>query len=278
MSSKMALQSSNKTVESFGDEWQRFRCQDPSEFHIASNEYFDVLDFGSLNAGMKAIDVGCGTGRWSRVLAPHVGIMYGIDPSSALDVAKENCAALTNFVPVSAVAENLPFDSKSVDFAMSLGVLHHIEDTEKALSEIYRVLRDGGRFLFYFYYNLDNRPIWYKSLFLLSNIVRLFISSLPSTIKNLVCELIAILVYYPLVKIAGFVAFIFGNKIAQNMPLAYYCNKSFYIMRTDCRDRFGTPLEKRYSKKQLQDLLTKAGFSSITFSNSQPYWHGIAIK
>ena len=38
-----------------------------------------------------------------------------------------------------------------------------------------------------------------------------------------------------------------------NFPLHFYRNTSFYVMRTDSRDRFGTPMEKRYSKKQIRD-------------------------
>ena len=49
-------------------------------------------------------------------------------------------------------------------------------------------------------------------------------------------------------------------------------------MRNDSRDRFGTPLEKRYSKLEIEALLKEQGFKEVYFSNNIPYWHGYAIK
>ena len=49
-------------------------------------------------------------------------------------------------------------------------------------------------------------------------------------------------------------------------------------MRTDSRDRFGTNLEKRYTKKQIIDMLKKAGLHRIKFSNNAPYWCAIGFK
>ena len=49
-------------------------------------------------------------------------------------------------------------------------------------------------------------------------------------------------------------------------------------MRTDSRDRFGTNLEKRYTKKQIIDMLKKAGLYRIKFSNNAPYWCAIGFK
>ena len=49
-------------------------------------------------------------------------------------------------------------------------------------------------------------------------------------------------------------------------------------MRTDSRDRFGTPAEKRYSKKQIFDMMKKANLEKIKFKNSTPYWTVIGFK
>lgn len=50
------------------------------------------------------------------------------------------------------------------------------------------------------------------------------------------------------------------------------------IQRTDALDRFGTLLEKRFGKTQIQELLMAAGFRAIRFSDSQPHWCAIGIK
>ena len=43
-------------------------------------------------------------------------------------------------------------------------------------------------------------------------------------------------------------------------------------MKTDALDRFGTKIEKRFSKKDIYELLINNGFKDITFSDKSPYW------
>jgi hypothetical protein len=62
------------------------------------------------------------------------------------------------------------------------------------------------------------------------------------------------------------------------IPLSYYRNHSFYTMRTDSRDRFGTPLEKRFTKKQIIEMMKNAGLENIRFSDSAPFWCAVGIK
>ena len=63
-----------------------------------------------------------------------------------------------------------------------------------------------------------------------------------------------------------------------NFPLSDYKNKSFYFMATDSLDRFGTKLEKRFTKQEIEKMLKNAGFKNIRFSNNTPYWVAIAWK
>jgi hypothetical protein len=62
------------------------------------------------------------------------------------------------------------------------------------------------------------------------------------------------------------------------VPLAYYRNYSFYTMRTDARDRFGTPLEQRFSRLQIEDMMRRAGLVSIRFSDAAPFWCAVGVK
>ena len=43
-------------------------------------------------------------------------------------------------------------------------------------------------------------------------------------------------------------------------------------MRTDARDRFGTPIEKRFNRAEIIEMCQKAGLENIVFSSSAPYW------
>ena len=63
-----------------------------------------------------------------------------------------------------------------------------------------------------------------------------------------------------------------------SIPLSYYRNHTFYTMRTDSRDRFGTPLEQRFSRKEIEIMMEDAGLSEIRFSDRAPYWCAVGIK
>ena len=49
-------------------------------------------------------------------------------------------------------------------------------------------------------------------------------------------------------------------------------------MRTDALDRFGTRLEKRFTQKQIREMITGAGLENIVFSKSEPYWCAVGYK
>ncbi|HEC15230.1 MAG TPA: hypothetical protein ENI99_01440 [Sedimenticola sp.] len=55
-------------------------------------------------------------------------------------------------------------------------------------------------------------------------------------------------------------------------------DKSFYVMRTDALDRFGTRLEKRFRRDQIAAMLEAAGFCDIRFSTREPFWCAVARK
>ena len=62
------------------------------------------------------------------------------------------------------------------------------------------------------------------------------------------------------------------------LPLSYYADKSFYVMRTDAYDRFCTRLEKRFTRAEIEAMLTRAGFVDIRFSDSEPFWCAVGLK
>ena len=266
------------TVESFGEEWSKFNYFDEKEIENIGNEYFDIVDFSKFDEQSTVLDVGCGTGRWSIYLSSKFSSVYAMDPSKAIYSA----AKLTKDIPaihlIKASAENIPFDDETFDLVISLGVLHHIPDTQKALNSIVKKVNKDGQCLIYLYYALDNRSFFYKMIFYTSGFFRFFISKSPSFLKKIICDLIAIFVYLPFIFLSKLVKVILGEKLSNKIPLSYYTNKSFNVIRNDSLDRFGTPLEQRFSKKQIEKMMHEAGLHDIKFSNNQPYWHVIGQK
>ena len=58
----------------------------------------------------------------------------------------------------------------------------------------------------------------------------------------------------------------------QSFPLSAYRRKSFYTMRTDALDRFGTRLEQRFSRAQIDAMMSRCGITDIVFREDVPYW------
>ncbi|MDQ3129213.1 MAG: class I SAM-dependent methyltransferase, partial [Acidobacteriota bacterium] len=88
-----------KVVAGFGDEWSRFDQSALSEDELEKSfdEYFNIFPWEKLPADAKGFDLGCGSGRWAKLVAPRVGRLHLIDPSAdALAVAKRNLSAADN--------------------------------------------------------------------------------------------------------------------------------------------------------------------------------------
>jgi ubiquinone/menaquinone biosynthesis C-methylase UbiE len=266
-----------ETIQSFGEEWQKFNNFSNQEITQVGNEYFDLLANIHLS-NYNVLDIGCGSGRWTKYLAPLVKTIEAIDPSAAVFAASKLLQNETNVRITCADVSNIPFNEASFDLVFSLGVLHHIPDTRKALNKAVKMVKPGGYFLVYLYYNLDNRGFLYKCLFKLSNFIRKRVSMLPAELKKTVCDIFALTIYMPFVLLARAIRFIGLKKLATKLPLAYYADKSFFIIRNDALDRFGTPLEQRFSKAQIEDMMKDAGLTDIVFSNNPPYWHAIGKK
>ncbi|WP_294229967.1 class I SAM-dependent methyltransferase [uncultured Shimia sp.] len=114
---------------------------DFSRKHVLDAPMLARVHAASPNA---LLDLGCGEGRFSRKLAPHIDRVVGIDPTEAL-IAQANAQGGAEYQIAS--AENLPFANQSFDMTVSYLSLIDIPDIPTALQECHRVLRSGGRLL-----------------------------------------------------------------------------------------------------------------------------------
>lgn len=268
-----------KVVSDFGREWQAFNHLEIDNLSLESsfNSYFSIFPFNELPKNAKGFDMGCGSGRWAKFMAPVVGSLHCIEPSAvALNQAENNLSMFTNCTFECATASENSLKESSQDFGYSLGVLHHTPDTVEALNKCTSTLKQGAPFLVYLYYSLDNKPFWYRWLWLISDVIRKQVSRLPFPLKFFISQLIGFFVYLPLARFSLLCEKLGIN--VKNFPLTDYRSKAFYILRNDALDRFGTRLEHRFSKKQITEMLTNAGLHNITFSENPPFWTAIAYK
>ena len=132
------------------DEAQVARYMAPPLGTVFPLEYAYAL-LGDV-AGRIVLDLGCGSGENSLLLARRGANVIGVDISeSLLTLAKERLAvngsgdAPVCFVPAS--AHRLPLPDASVDVVLGIAVLHHL-DLDATSKEVFRVLRPGGRAIF----------------------------------------------------------------------------------------------------------------------------------
>jgi len=162
-SSKLVSAAQVQTRETFGFKWKKVDTFD-SPASLARMREWLVERYGDLAQAPwldehgeqpLLIDAGCGAGMSGlELLGPLLPrIRYlGVDVSEAVDVARQRFALQGHSCGfLQADISDLPLPPGSVDLIFSEGVLHHTDSTEGAIKSLARLLKPGGRFLFYVY-------------------------------------------------------------------------------------------------------------------------------
>ncbi len=109
---------------------------------------YDALD---LSAGDEVVDIGCGNGLLTEEIARAVGPkgrVIGIDPSQDMrEPAQKRCQDFPTVQIIDGLADALPLQANSVNKAVAVQVLEYLPEIPAAISEAYRVLKAGGRFV-----------------------------------------------------------------------------------------------------------------------------------
>ena len=135
--------------------------------HLAVNE----MPIENLS-GKKVLEIGPGAGAHSSLFAYKGAKMTAVDitPDRAVSTSRKLkllSDEKEHFV-FNADSESLPFEDNSFDIVYSNGVLHHTNDTEKAISEVYRVLKPGGSAVIMLY--AKHSYLYWVNLFLLKGL------------------------------------------------------------------------------------------------------------
>ena len=267
-----------RIVRRFDEEWSRFAGVGSEEQNRLFDDYFDVVPPGLLAPGILTLDAGCGAGRWANEIQRHGNRVIAVDLGFSIELAERNTRDTGRVACVQGDVRRVPIRNGAIAFTYSLGVLHHIADTEAALTELARVTQPNGTCLVYLYYALDDRSPLYRGLFRLVDALRRFSSRLPQPLLVGFSTLTAALVYWPFARAAAALERMGLSSIARALPLSFYAHLSFETMRNDSLDRFGTQLEKRYTLARVEELMTRAGFAEARASRRMPKWRVAARK
>lgn len=180
-----------RTIVRFGKEWQLF-----SEVELPFYEK-QFLSFihpvqPSFFEGKVVLDAGCGKGRHVRLAARWgARVVLGIDLSEAVEVSFAHTHHLPNVHIIQGDIFHLPLQPGKVDYAYSVGVIHHTPDPARAIQSIARILKKGGALSVWVYGRENNGWIIY-----LINPLRRFITSrLPSSVLMVISFILAIPLY-----------------------------------------------------------------------------------
>jgi len=137
----------------------------------------------------KVLEIGVGTGIDHLQFAKAGAILTGIDITpKSIELTKKNLEVhgyRSNLLIAN--AENLPFESNFFDTIYSFGVLHHTPDAQKAIDEVYRVLRPRGKAIIALYHK--NSLFYWYSIFLNQMILkgRIFKNSRETILSEIEC-------------------------------------------------------------------------------------------
>jgi len=272
-----------KVIRDFGNEWARYSWLNEMQLEKLRNQFiaytYPIQNLLNERSKLVIADFGAGSGRWSYFFLPFSKKLYVLEPAKkAFEILEKRFPESTSLVLLNETITSNSIPENSLDLAVVLGVLHHLPSTEKALNSISEKLKTRGTVLGYIYYSLDNRPMYYKFIWRITDLLRKTIANLPEKLKFTVCEMIALFVYLPLARISLILSKMKVN--IKHWPLSHYSNLTFEVMKNDALDRFGTRLEHRFSKEEIIKMLIAANFdkTTIVFSPNEPYWTFSAKK
>jgi len=259
-----------RTIADFGQQWTAYR--DNGGYYGSLDLFRDMfgplLSAGDL-AGQRVLDIGSGTGRIvSMLLAAGAAHVTAVEPSPAFDVLRENLQAQAERVTLLRLPGHAVPAELGVDYAFSIGVLHHIPDPGPVVSAAYRALRPGGKMGIWLYGREGNR--FYLAV----------LTPLRAVTKRLPHAALAALVRLVDLPLVGYVA------LCRVLPLPLGRYMREVVARLDAGkrrltvyDQLNPAYAKYYSRDEATRLLARAGFKDVTLHHRHGYsWSLVGTK
>lgn len=249
------------TRESFGFEWTHFAEMLP-EWEKNARFYFEPLGERGLG-GALVFEGGCGKGRHTYHALRQGARIVAVDFSRAVDVAQANCRDVAGerlFVQADLMA--LPFSPSTFDVAFSLGVLHHLPDPEEGFRRLAALVKPGGRVLIYVYHALEGEPVK-QAILRVVTAARRVTTRLPHGVLLPLTNALGYGLYGGVVVPYRILSrFAPTRRLAERLPLKQYADYPVRVIVNDQFDRFSAPIENRYTRRDVDRWLARAGLTN----------------
>jgi SAM-dependent methyltransferase len=225
---------SDRTIDDFGQQWTHYR-DNPGYYGSEDllKDFIGPLLPADDLTGKIVLDVGSGTGRIVlMLLAAGAKKVYGVEPSVAFSVLKDNTEPFSDRVELLQLrGDQVPLED-AVDLSIALGVIHHIPDPLPTMRRMFQATKPGGKCLIWLY-GRENNGLYIRSV----KLARFVTTRLPD----------------PLLR--GLVRLL-------DVPVALY-------IRLCQRSRFGWPMSE-YVRNVLSKIDPESRRSTIIFDQLNP--------
>ena len=215
-------------------------------------------------------------GRWLHFAGQAGARMVGMDVSAAVDVAARREGEAADFVQ--ADLREPPFATESFDLVYSLGVVHHLENPAAAVFALGRLVRPGGTLRLYVYRALTDENAVRRALLAMVRALRTVTTRLPPDALHAFAWMVsAVATGYFLWPRRALRRWPLGDRLTRGLPLVQYADVPFRMLVAEQFDRFGAPLEGRFTRDEVEGWLRAAGLETVAILPGLG-WRAIARK
>lgn len=255
-----------RTIRSYSYQWRKFKQMFPHWEQVFLDSTRPLTP--DFFPGKLGLDAGCGFGRSLYYAAGYGAEMIGLDLSEAIEAARENTRHLANVHLVQADIFHPPIRPGSLDFAYSIGVLHHLPDPKRGFLSLTPLIRDGGAMSIWVYLRGRGRQIaWF-------NRVRALSTRMPLWMVNLWALLLAAAQWVLWILPHRILTALGLSRLADRIPFSLYAKYPFRVLHTDWVDGLAVPLQRYYRADEIRTWFEEGGYDRIVI---EPDWNGRAL-
>lgn len=225
----------------------------------------------------KLLEIGCGSGSDLKVFSK----VESIKKIFAIDLG-DNTAKLTkkyqtkkDIIVEQGNALSLKFKNNEFDIIYSFGVFHHTADPKKCISEAHRVLKKNGCLFLYLYSSHEDLIIKRLGIYFEKIIMKLF-NFIPYSFQNIICNVLSPICWFFFSLPSFIMKFLGLINLSKKFPF-YFASHPFSLTN-DLKDRLMSPINYRYSKVELQNILVSFKFSCVEVVKNSSGLYVYAVK